>query len=49
MILQHETFAIGKAATVTPRASGYLYCFANDTWQTYDNNSGSVRLTVTRA
>ncbi|WP_020184622.1 DUF2235 domain-containing protein [Methylopila sp. 73B] len=48
MILQHETFLIGAKATFTPRASGYLYCFANDTWQTYDNNSGSVRLTVTR-
>ena len=28
---------------------GYLYCFANDVWSLYDNNRGSVRLTITRA
>jgi hypothetical protein len=27
---------------------GYLYAFANDAWGFYGNNSGSVRLTVTR-
>ena len=29
-------------------ASGYLYCFANDAWNFYDNNRGSVRLVVRR-
>jgi hypothetical protein len=28
--------------------SGYLYAFANDAWQAYDENAGSVRLTVRR-
>lgn len=27
---------------------GYLFCFANDVWSKYDNNSGSVRLTIER-
>jgi len=25
---------------------GYLYAFANDAWERYDDNQGSVRLTV---
>lgn len=29
-------------------AAGYLYCFANDAWNFYDNNRGSVRLRVER-
>jgi hypothetical protein len=28
---------------------GYLYAFANDAWGFYGDNTGSVRLTVTRA
>lgn len=27
---------------------GYLYCFPNDVWGLYGNNSGSLRVTVTR-
>jgi hypothetical protein len=27
---------------------GYLYCFPNDVWSLYDNNFGSVRLTIRR-
>lgn len=27
---------------------GYLYCFANDVWGLYENNRGSIRLTVKR-
>ena len=27
---------------------GYLYCFPNDVWALYDNNHGSIRLTVHR-
>jgi len=44
--LPHEVFKIGDGVTFTPSASGYLYCFANDAWHAYDNNRGSVRLTV---
>jgi len=29
-------------------ASGYLYCFPNDVWSLYDNNHGSIDLTITR-
>lgn len=44
----YETFLIGKEKTYTAKNAGYLYCFANDTWQTYErNNEGSVELTVT--
>jgi hypothetical protein len=45
----HETFLIGKGASYVPKVSGYLYCFANDAWQTYGNNRGSVSLTIQRA
>lgn len=27
---------------------GYLYCFANDAWGLYENNRGSLQLTITR-
>jgi len=43
-----ETFVIGAGTTFTPKFGGYLYCFANDAWQTYGNNRGSVSLRVTR-
>jgi len=43
-----EQFLIGDKATIKPKKSGYLYCFANDTWHTCRNNRGSVTLTVTR-
>ncbi len=45
--LPHEVFKIGDGLTFTPKADGYLYCFANDAWQAYDNNKGSVQLTIT--
>lgn len=45
----HEVFEIGAGAYFTPKSSGYLYAFANDAWQTYDNNRGSVKLTVSCA
>ncbi|MEJ2375869.1 MAG: hypothetical protein P8Y53_06600 [Pseudolabrys sp.] len=44
-----EIFLIGESKKVTLKLGGYLYCFANDAWQTYGNNRGSVQLTVTRA
>jgi hypothetical protein len=48
--LPHTTFLIGSTAKldVTAAEAGYLYCFANDAWQAYGNNSGSVSLTVKR-
>lgn len=47
VLLPHETFRIGAGpVTVTPRASGYLYAYANDAWGMYGNNRGRVRLTV---
>ncbi|MDO6586530.1 DUF2235 domain-containing protein [Salipiger sp. 1_MG-2023] len=47
-ICPHETLAIGAGGTLTPRSSGYLYCFANDVWGAYFNNRGKVSLSVTR-
>ncbi|MHA7968419.1 DUF2235 domain-containing protein [Rhizobium sp. CAU 1783] len=44
--LPHEVFRIGEKVTIKPKASGYLYCFANDAWHAYENNRGSVRLTI---
>ncbi|MBB4189288.1 hypothetical protein GGE07_005970 [Sinorhizobium terangae] len=44
----HEVFVIGEKASFRPSKSGYLYAFANDAWQAYDNNRGSVKLTVAR-
>lgn len=43
-----QMFLIGEKKSFTPKRSGYLYCFANDAWQTYGNNRGSVALTVRR-
>jgi len=52
--IEHETFLIGDGVdengspiSITPRKSGYLYCFANDAWYFYNSNRGSVRLKVT--
>lgn len=44
--VKHETFLIGDGVKYTPKSDGYLYAFANDAWQMYFNNKGSVRLTV---
>lgn len=50
--IAHQTFAIGDGSErddVSPDGEGgYLYCFANDAWAFYWNNSKSVQLTVTR-
>jgi uncharacterized protein (DUF2235 family) len=43
-----ETFVIGDGGEFTPAAGGYLYAYANDAWQTYANNHGSVALTIER-
>ncbi|WP_216870594.1 DUF2235 domain-containing protein [Modestobacter excelsi] len=45
----HEQLPIGAGVEHEVTRPGYLYAFANDAWGFYGNNSGSVRLTVTRA
>ena len=47
-VIEHEVFVIGNGVTYTPKSGGYLYAFANDAWQMYFNNKGSVRLSVKR-
>ncbi len=44
----HETFRIGAGTSYTPEASGYFYAYANDAWNFYENNRGSVMLVVSR-
>ncbi|MCX7513399.1 DUF2235 domain-containing protein [Frateuria sp. STR12] len=43
-----ETFLIGEGASFTPATGGYLYAYANDAWQAYANNHGSVAMVVER-
>lgn len=45
---QHESFRIGSACDYTPEESGYFYAYANDAWNFYENNRGSVTLTIKR-
>lgn len=45
---QHETFRIGSQGDYTPQASGYFYAYANDAWNFYENNRGSIALSVRR-
>lgn len=44
----HQAFKIGNQHTLRLRRPGYLYAYANDAWDFYGNNSGSVQLTVNR-
>jgi len=44
----HELVPILDGCLHRPKKPGYLHCFANDAWHFYDNNRGSVSLTVTR-
>ncbi|BDY12179.1 DUF2235 domain-containing protein [Hydrogenimonas cancrithermarum] len=44
---RHETFKIGKKCKHTPKKGGYLFTYANDAWNFYGNNRGSVRLKIT--
>lgn len=46
---QHQFFVIGRGCQFTPQKSGYFYAYANDAWHMYDNNHGSVSLTLSRA
>lgn len=43
-----ETIKIGKGCKYIPNKPGYLYCFANDAWNFYDNNRGCVSLKIVK-
>ena len=43
----HDAFLIGAGKKLTLTRPGYLYAYANDAWDFYGNNSGSLQLTVT--
>lgn len=46
---RHQIFQIGTGRDdFGPTRSGYLYAFANDAWNFYSNNRGSVQLKVER-
>ena len=45
---EHETFKIGAAREYDVQKPGYFYAYANDAWNCYENNRGSVTLKVTR-
>lgn len=46
---RHQIFKIGNGVDdFGPTESGYLYGFANDAWNFYSNNRGSVKLVVER-
>ena len=45
---KHETFLIGNGVTYVVKKSGYFFAFANDAWNYYYNNRGSVSLLITR-
>ena len=44
----YGSFVIGKECKQRVRQPGYFYAYANDAWGFYDNNRGSVTLTITR-
>jgi len=44
----HETFKVGDMCKYIPKKSGYFYAYANDAWNFYENNRGSVTLKITR-
>jgi hypothetical protein len=44
----YRSFMIGQACEQQVEQPGYFYAYANDAWGFYDNNKGSVTLTVTR-
>lgn len=46
ILIEHENFLIGKGCRHEPKKSGYLYCYANDAWKFYYNNSGLVELKI---
>lgn len=44
----HQEFEIGTGVDLTVENPGWLFAYANDAWDFYGNNSGSVSLTVAR-
>lgn len=44
--LTERQFPIGNRCILTPTASAPLYCFANDLWLFYRNNTGRIRLAI---
>ncbi|WP_022850001.1 DUF2235 domain-containing protein [Limisalsivibrio acetivorans] len=38
----------GESNPLEINHEGYLYCFSNDAWRSYDDNKGSIRLRVKR-
>jgi hypothetical protein len=47
-LADHETFLVGDGVTISPKRDGYLFCYANDAWHAYNNNRGSISLTIKR-
>ena len=48
-VTQHQTVRIGKGIIqLHVERDGYLYAYANDAWNSYESNRGSVQLTVKR-
>ena len=45
---QYVELAKYKKSPLKIENSGYLYCFPNDVWSLYENNTGSVQLTIQR-
>ena len=43
---QYVDLTAHEATPLEVKAPGYLYCFPNDVWSLYENNHGSVRLTI---
>ncbi|NNE82635.1 MAG: DUF2235 domain-containing protein [Alphaproteobacteria bacterium] len=46
----HQYVALAEHESVPLKITspGYLYCFPNDVWSLYENNHGSIHLTITR-
>jgi hypothetical protein len=42
----HESFLIGDKCRYKPKAPGYFFAYANDAWNCYGNNRGSVSVTI---
>lgn len=44
----NQVIDVGRSREEEVDVAGYLYAYANDAWSSYDDNAGSVRLTVTK-
>ncbi|MCD2196202.1 DUF2235 domain-containing protein [Actinomycetospora endophytica] len=47
-VATHQVVDVGRGQVAEVDVPGYLYAYANDAWSSYDDNAGSVRLTVTK-